>query len=69
MTFQLRCDRCGGALDQPAMKPMQLLATVKRSLLKQDLELDPEQVARRCRGCGFVNIFVPLREKDVVASL
>jgi hypothetical protein len=48
---------------------MQLLAIVKRSLLASDLVLDKEQVARRCRSCGFVNIFVPLRDKDIVALL
>jgi len=48
---------------------MQLIATVKRGVIKKDLMLHPHQLARRCRGCGYVNIFMPLQEYEALATL
>jgi len=67
--FQLLCDRCRGQLEEFAGEPMQLVATVKRSAVKGDLFIHPHQVSRRCRGCSFVNIFIPLREYEALVRL
>lgn len=63
--FQLRCDPtrgCGGSLGEDVDRPMQLVAIVlKRGAIQRELLVHAEQVARRCRACGAINIFVPLR--------
>ena len=65
MSYQLRCDPvhgCGGALDYAAATPVQLVAIVfARSLVDRELVLHHRQIAKRCRGCGIVNIFVPVQ--------
>ena len=66
--FQLRCDRCGSALDEPAHQPMQLVCLVKAGSGPKIPPIKDEQ-RRRCRGCGFVNIFLPLREPEIFAKL
>jgi hypothetical protein len=66
--FQLRCDRCGSALDQPAAKPMQLVVLVKAGVGPKIPPMAEEQ-RRRCRGCGFVNIFLPLRESELAGRI
>jgi hypothetical protein len=68
MTYQLRCDRCGSALDQPVEGPMQLVYLVKAGSGPRIPPLEDE-VRRRCRGCGFVNVFVPLRNSDALSTV
>jgi hypothetical protein len=49
---------------------MQLAAIIfHRSEVHRELVLHQEQVAKRCRSCGTVSIFVPLREGAQVAMV
>ena len=73
MTYQLRCDPhhgCGGALGENMQYPVQLVAVVfARSLVERELVLHRKQIARRCRACGTVNIFLPLHATLALAKL
>lgn len=59
-TNWLRCDACNRDLKTEADGAMQLAIRFKPSVFPRILEqIDPREIRRRCRGCGWVNIFVP----------
>ena len=68
MSFPLRCDRCRHDLGESAEEPMQLAYLVKAGVGPKIPEL-PKEKRRRCRRCGFVNIFVPLRLESAFTIL
>lgn len=56
----LRCDCCNKELRVKVDQEMQLAVRFKPSLFPLSLpEVHPDEVRNRCRGCGWVNVFVP----------
>ena len=60
--FWLRCDKCGRSLDDSADEPMQLVGLFKPSALGVVPKSHRNEVRHRCRGCGYVNLFVPVAD-------
>jgi hypothetical protein len=56
----LKCDHCNKDLHAEAAVEMQLAVRFKPSIFPQSVEqLHPQECRRRCRSCGWVNVFVP----------
>lgn len=61
VTYTLHCMHCGHSLDESADEPMQLVAMFKPSLLPMLIpKTHPLEQRRRCRSCGYVNVFHPV---------
>ena len=60
MTYTLHCVHCGHSLDESADEPMELVAMFKPSRLPAQIpKTHPQEQRRRCRSCGYVNVFHP----------
>ena len=69
MSFEVRCAKCENFL-QMAEDPVRLWKLFKASTPIQVPPADVAEIRRRCRRCGYVNVFVPrfpLAERNRVA--
>lgn len=55
--MNLRCARCGHALKVEEARPVRLLAVFRCLQDGKVLRPQGESISRRCRGCGWVNLF------------
>lgn len=58
--FSLICEKCGHTLPETADQAMQLVGLFKPSLVAIVARTHAGEIRRRCRHCGFVNVFHPV---------
>lgn len=61
----LRCHSCSHALGA-ALAPMRLVALFRASAFGQLRGSHTHEIRRRCRSCGWVNVFHPLTMRPAV---
>lgn len=67
--MNLRCASCGHALKLEEARPVRIWGVFRCRGARKDLgPQDRPFVSRRCRACGFVNVFEVLEKVDTAAG-